>query len=68
MARRDAPRSLRDVDRRRREDLVANAISLEMLAEQIVIAEDGSMIARAHGREYKIEVKALEMGAQDVPV
>lgn len=60
------PQTLQDVARRRREELLGASIALEMLAEAIVVADDGALIARDHGREYKIEVKAFEIGASGV--
>lgn len=54
-----------DRQRRMREEVVAHALCLEMMAEQIVEPDGGVMVAMNHGRRYKIEVKAFEIGAED---
>ncbi len=54
-----------DRQRRMREEVVAHALCLEMMAEQIVTPDGGAMVATSHGRQYKIEVKAFEIGADN---
>lgn len=63
MSRRDGAASLHDTARRRREELVASSVALEMIAEGVAIADDGSLVVEERGRQYKIEVKAFEIGA-----
>lgn len=48
------------------EDIIARWVAAEMVAEGVVTRKDGVLIVSASGRDFMIEIRALDLGTGGV--